>query len=63
MEETSEHDVELFEPREDAPEAFELAEVTFNFVAPLVELNVARCNGSSGDSIAYRKSVIPFPAD
>lgn len=40
MEEGSEHDVEFFETREDAPEAFELAEEPFDFVAQLVELLV-----------------------
>lgn len=33
----SEHDIELAETREGAPEAFELAEESFNFVAPFVE--------------------------
>jgi hypothetical protein len=40
MEKSSEHDVKLFEAREDAPEAFEFAEEPFDFVAPLVELLV-----------------------
>ncbi len=40
IQKSSEHNVELFEPREDAPEAFELAEEPFDFIAPLVEFLV-----------------------
>ncbi len=40
MEKSSEHNVELFEPREDAPESFELAEEPFDFITPLVEFLV-----------------------